>query len=213
MRELDTGTPQLLARVDNGVGWLELNNPERRNAITTAMQRAVPAVLVAFSDDPRVHVVVLTGAGDRAFASGADAAEFEQTRSTDAGRVEYDVVLAAFWSAWASFDKPTIAMIRGYCIGGGLLLALQADIRVAAIGSEFAVAAAGVGAGLASWGVEAVLAVVGPARAAEMLFSARRLSAQEAFAIGLVNRVVPGHELEQVTRDLAATIAANATAA
>ena len=121
-------------------------------------------------------------------------------------------MLDAFWAAWDSFDKPTIAMIRGACIGGGLLVALKADIRVASDDSTFAAAAAALGVGLVTWGVDAVLTAVGPAYASELLFSARRVSAEEALGMRLVNRVVPDPELETTAFALAAQVVAAARA-
>ena len=98
------------------------NNPERRNALTLAMQRALTQTLAEFTDDPGVRVVIVSGAADQAFVSGADVVEYEQYRATPSARAEYDAVLDAFWHSWDAFEKPTVAMIRGYCIGGGLLL-------------------------------------------------------------------------------------------
>jgi enoyl-CoA hydratase/carnithine racemase len=134
--------------------------------------------------------------------------EYEQYRATPSARAEYDAVLDAFWHSWDAFEKPTIAMIRGYCIGGGLLVALKADIRIAAARSEFAVAAAALGVGLVTWGAEAVLTAVGPAYASELLFTARRVSAADALAMRLVNRVVPDQVLEATTLELANRIVA-----
>ena len=148
--------------------------------------------------------------GERAFVSGADISEFSEKRTTVAARANYDDALAAAWASWRTVDKPIIAMIRGYCIGGGLMTAMKADIRVAADGSEFAIPAAKLGLGYAYGGVEELMALVGPSWASEILFSARRLGADEALRIGLVNRVVPVDELEPAVRALAATIAANA---
>ena len=208
MREVETGTAQLVAGVDGGVGRIVFNNPERHNALTLAMQRALTRTLAEFGDDPDVRVVVTSGSGNRAFASGADVDEYAQSRSSSSARAAYDGVLDAFWQSWDAFGKPTIAMVRGYCIGGGLLVALKADIRVTAVGSQFAAAAAGLGAGLPTWGVGAMLAAVGPAYASELLFSARRVSAAEALAMGLVNRVVTDRALEATTLELAGAIAA-----
>jgi enoyl-CoA hydratase/carnithine racemase len=200
----------MLAHVEGGIGWMTYNNPARHNAMSYDMQLAVPRILSAFSADPEVHVVVVQGAGDRAFVSGADISEFSEKRTTVAARADYDDALAAAWASWRTVPKPIIAMIRGYCIGGGLLTAMQADIRIAAADSQFGVPAAKLGLGYAYGGVEQLMDLVGPAWAAEILFSARRLSAEEAHDIGLVNRVVPVDDLEPTVRDLAATIAANA---
>jgi enoyl-CoA hydratase len=212
MREVDTASAQVHATVDGGIARIVFDNPERRNALTLAMQRSVTRVLAELGDDPDVRVVVVSGAGDKAFVSGADVVEYEQSRATAATRAEYDDVLDAFWASWDTFEKPTIAMIRGFCIGGGLLVALKADMRVASDESQFAAAAAALGVGLVTWGVDAVLTAVGPAYASELLFSARRVSAAEALEMGLVNRVEQGPELEATTLGLAAQVAAAAGA-
>lgn len=208
--ELETGTEKLLARIEDGVGWLTYNNPARLNALSMSMQQAVPGVLDAFAADGRVRVVVMTGAGGRAFVSGADISEFGEKRTSVEARAEYDAAAAAAGKAWASLDKPILAMIQGYCIGGGLLTAMQADIRICSEGSQFAVPAAKLGLGYGYGGVQQLMALVGPAWAAEILFSARKLSHEEAVGIGLVNRVVPAAELEAAVGELAASISANA---
>ena len=210
MTTVDTGTDKMLAEVADGIGWMTYNNPARHNAMSYDMQVAVPRILDAFAADPDVHVIVVRGAGERAFVSGADISEFSEKRTTVAARADYDEALAAAWASWRTVDTPIIAMIRGYCIGGGLLTAMQADIRIAADDSQFGVPAAKLGLGYAYGGVEQLMDLVGPAWTAEILFSARRLAAGEARAIGLVNRVVPVEELEPTVRELAATIAANA---
>jgi enoyl-CoA hydratase/carnithine racemase len=207
---LPTGTEKLVAWVLEGVGWVVFNNPARRNAMSLEMSSAIPAVVEAFGRRPDVAVVVMTGAGDQAFVSGADISEFGEHRSSPEARARYDDAAAAATRAWESLDKPLLAMIRGYCMGGGLLTALRADIRLAAAGSQFAIPAARLGVGYGLPGVERLLALVGPAHTAEILFSARRLSAQEAERIGLVNRVVAPEALEGEVRALAGAIAANA---
>jgi enoyl-CoA hydratase/carnithine racemase len=208
--DIDTGTGKMLARVDDGIGWMTYNNPARHNAMSMEMQRAVPRILAAFRDDPAVRVVVITGAGDRAFVSGADISEFGEQRTSVEAREHYDAAMAEGWRAWGTLDKPVLAMIRGYCIGGGLLTALRADIRLAADGSQFGVPAARLGLGYAFGGVEELVSLVGPSWASEILFSARRLTADEALRIGLVNRVVAPARLEPEVRALASAIAANA---
>jgi enoyl-CoA hydratase len=210
MTTIDTGTDKMLAHVEDGIGWMTYNNPARLNAMSYDMQIAVPRILGAFAADPEVHVIVVRGAGDKAFVSGADISEFSEKRTTVAARADYDEALAHAWGSWRLVDTPIIAMIRGYCIGGGLLTAMKTDIRIAAEGSEFGVPAAKLGLGYAYGGVEELMSLVGPAWAAEILFSARRLDADEALRVGLVNRVVPVDELEPAVRELAATIAGNA---
>jgi len=209
-RELTLPTDKMRGVVQDGVGWMIYNNPARHNAQSLEMVRAVPTILSAFAEDPEVSVVVATGAGDRAFVSGADISEFAERRTTAEARAEYDAEAANAGAAWARLDKPIIAMIRGYCLGGGLATALMADIRIAAEGSQFAIPAARLGLGYGLAGIETLVGLVGPAWASEILFSARRLSAQEALQIGLVNRVLPAADLEGAVRELASTIAGNA---
>ncbi|HKF74802.1 MAG TPA: enoyl-CoA hydratase [Candidatus Dormibacteraeota bacterium] len=206
----DSGTERLLVAVGGGVARITFNNPEKHNALTADMRAALPGVLARLGEDPGVRVIVLTGAGERAFVSGADISEFDGQRDTPEARSAYDRGWAAVAEAWAAVERPVLAMIRGYCIGGGLMTAMQADIRVAAEGSQFGIPAARLGLGYGYGGVRALVDLVGPAWAAEILFSARRLSAEEALRIGLVNRVVPAARLEEEVMDLAGSIAANA---
>ena len=203
-------TGEMLARVEDGIGWMTYSNPGRRNAVTLDMQRAIPVILGAFEADPEVRVIVITGAGEKAFVSGADISEFAEHRTSADARAEFDLVASRALQAWQQVEKPILAMIRAYCIGGGLATAMQADIRVAAEGSVFGIPAARLGIGYRLEFIEPLVALVGPAWAAEMLYTARRLSADEAHRIGLVNRVVPSAELTGQVRDLAMTIAANA---
>ncbi len=210
MTRYDTGTDMLLAESADGIATVTFNNPAKRNALSRQMQAALPPTLRALQDDPEVRVVVVRGAGDRAFVSGADISEFAEHRTSVDARAAYDRARADVGRAWAALAKPIIAMIRGYCIGGGVLTALQADIRIAADDSQFGVPAARLGLGYPLSGVAALAAVVGTAWTAEILFSARRLSAEEALRIGLVNRVVPGDDLADEVATLAGQIAANA---
>jgi enoyl-CoA hydratase/carnithine racemase len=203
-------TDKLLVAVDDGVATVTFNNPTKRNALSIEMRAALPGVLRALQADPEVRVLVLTGAGTKAFVSGADISEFGAQRTSPEARADYDRLAGDAGAAWAALTKPVIAMIRGYCIGGGLLTALQADIRIAAEDSRFGVPAARLGLGYGYRGVESLMALVGPAWAAEILFSARQLSAEEAERIGLVNRVVAVDALEDEVMALARSITANA---
>lgn len=206
----DSGTDRLLVHVENGIGRITFNNPSKHNALSVEMRTALPRVLQSLEEDPEVRVIVVTGAGGKAFVSGADVAEFGEQRTSPEARALYDREGAASAQAWAAVEKPIIAMIRGYCIGGGLLTAMQADIRIASEDSEFGVPAARLGLGYGFGGVQALMDLVGPSWTAEILFSARRLSAAEALQIGLVNRVVPAGRLEDEVMELARTIQANA---
>jgi enoyl-CoA hydratase len=205
-----TGTDRLLAEVTGAVATVIFNNPGKRNALSADMRAALPGLLKTLNADGGVRVIVVTGAGDKAFASGADISEFSEQRSSAAARAVYDQAWAAVNEAWASLDKPVIAMIRGFCMGGGLLTALQADIRIAADDSQFGVPAARLGLGYGVPGVAALMNVVGPARTAEILFSARRFSAVEALQMGLVNQLVPADSLRETVLSLADSIAGNA---
>jgi enoyl-CoA hydratase len=205
-----TGTDQVLAEVSDAVALVTFSNPGKRNAMSAGMRAALPGVLAGLQDDPAVRVVVITGAGDRAFVSGADISEFARQRTEPAARSEYDESWAAVDRAWRELGKPVIAMIRGFCIGGGLLTALQADIRIASDDSQFGVPAGRLGLGYGFAGVAALTGLIGPARTSEVLLSARRFPAAEALQMGLVNRVVPAAQLRQEVLALAGDIARNA---
>jgi enoyl-CoA hydratase/carnithine racemase len=210
MSRLETGTEKLLVDVADGVARITFNQPEKRNALSVEMRAALPKVLAALQADPEVRVVVLTGAGTQAFVSGADISEFGARRTAPDARAEFDRAASDAGRAWLALEKPVVAMIRGFCIGGGLLTALQADIRIASEDAQFGVPAARLGLGYGLAGVEALVEVVGAAWAAEILFSARRLDAREAERIGLVNRVVPVDRLEAEVTQLTHAIRDNA---
>lgn len=203
-------TDKMIALKEGGIGWMTFNNPERRNAISYEMRQAILQILDDFEADPAIRVIVLKGAGDKAFVSGSDISQFEKRRATPEQQNEYAELSTRVQQRYDSLTKPLIAMISGYCLGGGLGTALNADLRIAAEESEFGVPAGRLGI-VYNWrGVKRLTALIGPANAKEMLFTARRFSAAEALRMGLVNRVVPRSDLESSVRDLAATIAGNA---
>ncbi|MCL2580931.1 MAG: enoyl-CoA hydratase [Streptosporangiales bacterium] len=210
MTSHDTGTDKLLVEVTGSVATLTFNNPAKRNALSSDIRAALPGTLKALNADDDVRVIVVTGAGGKAFVSGADISEFGDQRTSPEARASYDAEQNAIRDAWAAIAKPVIAMIRGFCIGGGLITAMAADIRIASSDSQFGIPAARLGLGYGPSGVSALMALVGPACASEILFSARRFSADEAAGMGLVNRVVPADDLRSVVFQLAETIAANA---
>jgi len=210
MTTLDTGTDTLLVDIDEGIAVVTFNRPEKHNAMSAAMRTALAPALQALQGDPAVRVVVLAGAGDRAFVSGADISEFGDLRTSPEARAEYDRVADETNAAWRALEKPIVAMIRGFCIGGGLLTAMQADIRIAAEDAQFAIPAARLGLGYGFAGVEALVDLVGRGWASEILFSGRRLTAAEALRIGLVNHVVAVDELRGSAMTLATTIGQNA---
>lgn len=206
----DTGTEMLLCEVDDGVATVTFNNPSKRNALSGAMRQAIPGTLRWLQDNDEVRVVVITGAGDQAFISGADISEFAEQRTNPEDRATYDAGFADAGQAWRGLEKPIIARIRGFCIGGGLLTSLNADIRIAADDSVFAVPAARLGLGYQYWSIEPLVGLIGWANTSELLFSARRYDAHEAHHMGLVNRVVPVDQLDEEVDRLARSICANA---
>jgi enoyl-CoA hydratase/carnithine racemase len=173
------------------------------------MWAAIPEAARSLDRDPEVHVVLLRGAGDVAFVSGADISEFESTRTGEAAE-EYDRLNAAAYAAVAEISKPVIAMVHGFCVGGGIGIALHADLRYASDDAEFGVPAARLGLGYSVSGVETLVQLVGASSAKEILFTARRFSADEALRMGLVDGVFPKNRLEQQVRDTAKRIASNA---
>lgn len=194
---------------DERIGWLVFDQPERHNAISVEMWREIPRAAERLAADDAVRVVILRGAGDAAFVAGADISEFGDKRSGDATRA-YDADSARAFAALANLEKPLLAMIHGHCIGGGVAIALTADARYAAADAVFAIPAARLGLGYHMAGLEALVNLVGPSRAKEIFFTARRFSAEEACAMGLVNAVVPAAELEKRVRETAERIAGNA---
>ena len=203
-------TDKMLSRKEGKVGYLTFNNPERHNAVSLEMWEAASGFLEDFKSDRNIRVVVVTGAGGKAFISGADISKFEKERSTQEGVDRYNAAVDRANNAFYTFPKPTIAMIRGYCIGGGVGLALCCDMRICTEGSKFAVPAAKLGLGYRFDGLKKLVDVVGPSFAKEIFFTARQFTAQEAQMMGLVNRVLPDAELESYVKDYADTIAANA---
>ena len=201
---------RMIAERDGGIGWITFNNPARRNALSLDMWESIPRIFDAYEEDPAIRVVVLRGAGRKAFVSGADISEFETARASPEAVARYDEIAEQAMRRLEYATKPTIAMIRGYCIGGGVAVALACDLRIAGQGSRFGVPAARLGLGYRMTGVKKLVDIVGPAYAKEIFFTARHFSAAEAHGMGLVNRVVPDEELEAFVRAYAETIAENA---
>lgn len=201
---------RVLAETEDGIGLLTFNQPDKRNAMSVEMWDALADILNAWREDDAVRVVVLTGAGHKAFVSGADISQFERIRGDAEARRTYDRLTQAGRAALAGFPKPLIARIRGYCLGGGLGIAMQADLRIAGEDSEFGIPAARLGI---AYGLEAtrrLVSLVGPAHARMLLLTGARIGAAEAARIGLVNRVVPDEDLSDTVVDIARTIADNA---
>ena len=203
-------TERLLGRKEGAVGWIVFNNPERRNAVSLDMWEAIPRVLDDFDADRDIRVVVLTGAGDKAFVSGADISQFEKERSSEESVARYDEIGERAQTRLKEFGKPLVAMIRGYCIGGGLNIAASCDIRIAANDARFGIPAAKMGLGYRASSMKQLVDLAGKAGALEIMITARQFSAAEALQMGLVHKVVPVVELETATRAYCDMIAANA---
>ncbi len=203
-------TEKILAEADGHIGWLTFNNPARRNAMSMEMWQGMGDALEGFQEDPTVRVVVMRGAGGRAFVSGADISEFDEHRASAAQKQDYGATTARGNRWLRHLDKPLIAMIDGFCIGGGLAIALGADVRIATPVSTFGIPAARLGLGYDYGGIATLARLVGPSVARDILFSARFLEAEEALRVGLINRIVPGDEIEGHVREYAGLIAANA---
>jgi enoyl-CoA hydratase len=207
---LDFGTDKMIARKEGSIGWMIFNQPQKHNAVSYDMWLAVPKIMSAFESDPEVRVIVVTGAGEKAFVSGADISEFESKRSSEDAVKIYDAAGEAAQRALLESPKPTIAMIRGICIGGGVGIALNTDIRICSANSVFAVPAARLGLGYRFSGVKRLVDIVGPAYAKEIFFTASKFNADDARLMGLVNRVVPEAELDSYVRTFATNMGGNA---
>lgn len=209
-RPFPSPVPRLAASIDGAVATLAIDNAPRRNAIDLAMWDAIPALIAALDSDPAVRAIVIRGADDGPFSAGADISEFETARGSAAGSRAYEAANVRAFEAVAGTDHPTIAMIRGHCIGGGLGLALACDLRVAADDAVFAIPAGRLGVGYPPSGMATIVSVVGASAARDLFFTGRRIDAAQAMRIGLLREVVPVERLATHVGDLAATIAAQA---
>jgi enoyl-CoA hydratase len=214
---METGTERLIASVDDGVGWIVFNNTEKHNAMNSEMLAGLAVACDHFATDPSVRAVVLRGAGEKAFMSGADIGQLDSGEMGGARRPGGNAGGAAgadsgqgLTRGLTAMDKPVLAMIHGYCLGGGVAMALGADIRICADDAQFGIPAARLGVGYPYESTAQLVALVGPGQAAEILYGGARIGAEEAVRIGLVNRCVPKADLEDTVRDLAVLIAGNA---
>jgi enoyl-CoA hydratase/carnithine racemase len=205
-----TATDKMLGRKDGRVGTLIFNNPERHNAVSLEMWETATRILEDFGKDDKVRVVVVTGAGGKAFVSGADISKFESERATEEAVKRYNVIAGGFYATLYDFPKPTLAQIQGYCIGGGLNLAIACDLRFCTEGSRFALPAAKLGLGYGYVGLKRFFDTIGPSHTKDIFFSARQFGAAEALAMGIVSKVLSEAELAPFVTDYANTIAQNA---
>lgn len=200
----------VISERDGPVGRVIFSNPTRRNALSLAMWEQTAEIVQALAADESIRVIVVRGQGEQAFAAGADISRFHEERHGVSAVENYNRITERAFASLAQAGKPTIALIHGYCIGGGMALAISCDLRFCAPDARFAIPAAKLGLGYGAAGVRRLLQLVGPALAQEVFFTARQFDATEAAAMGLVNRVVDKHLLDDTVAQTAATIAANA---
>jgi enoyl-CoA hydratase len=203
-------TDKILTSKDGPTARIVFNNPARRNAVSLEMWEAVERHVDVYREDPEVRVLVLSGAGGKAFVSGADVSKFESERATEEAVRHYNAATARLYAKIDAFPKPTIAQIDGFCVGGGVALAVCCDLRYCGQGSQFAIPAAKLGLGYGFEGVRRLANLVGPSFTKEIFFTARRFSAAEAYAMGLVNGIVPDAEVAAHVEGVAAGMAENA---
>ena len=207
---MNLNTDKMIAEKEENIGWIIFNNPVRRNAISLEMWEALGVIIADYQQDDNVRVVVMKGAGDKSFVSGADISEFEKKRNSAAAQEEYNKKSSIGRSMLYKVEKPLIAMIHGFCIGAGMAIALSADLRFATENSKFGIPAAKLGLGYAFDGVKIIVDLIGPSYTKDILFSGRFLDADEALGIGLINRIVSKEDLESTVRDYANILANNA---
>ena len=203
-------TDRLIVKKENGVGRIMLDNQARRNAMTFEMWQSLPSALDDFMADDNVRVIVVSGKGGKAFCAGADISQFEKNRSSEEATAMYNEAVSKASTGLAEIAKPTIAKIEGFCIGGGLGIAMCCDLRIANDASSYAVPAAKLGLGYGHEALKRLLDVVGPSTAKEIFFTARQFTAEEALGMGIINRVVPRALLDAFVDDYTTRIAENA---
>jgi len=203
-------TGKILQTVMDGIGVITFNNPEKHNAISLEMWEGLGQSLIRLRDNPAIRVVVLRGAGDKAFISGADISQFEKERHNAQASEAYANRSAAQRALLANFPKPIIAGIRGFCLGGGMQIAMSADIRIAAENSQFGIPAAKLGIAYGYDGLKNLVSLVGPSQARLLMYTGTRIDAAEAARIGLVDRVVSNADLWPATLEIATAIVGNA---
>lgn len=207
---LNLQTERMRAAVENGIGWMIFNNPARHNALSLEMWQGIGDILEYYNTSDEVRVVMMRGAGGKAFVSGADISEFDTKRANAEQKETYGQIAGRATRWLNKLEKPLIALIEGYCIGGGLATALSADIRIASPDSKFGIPAAKLGLGYEYEGLAKLARVVGPSRARDIMFTARFMDADEALGMGLINFVQPRDDIEAYCLEYAQRIAGNA---
>jgi enoyl-CoA hydratase len=207
----DTATEdKLIGRREGSVGHVIFNNPARHNAVSLEMWQTAAKVIEGFAKDPEIRVLVVTGNGGKAFVSGADISKFESERSSEDAAAKYNAASGAVYEALYNFGKPTIAKIRGYCIGGGMNVAACCDLRFCNDAAKFGIPAAQRALGYGFDPIRRASEIIGLSRTLEMIYTARQFNASEAYAMGLVNGVKADADLDQAVAEICTQIAGNA---
>jgi enoyl-CoA hydratase len=210
MNTYHSPTERVQVHLDGGVLRIVFNNPARHNALSVDMWGAVPALLEQAQADERVRLVVFSGAGEKAFVSGADISQFEDQRAAKAAVAHYEALAEDALMSILNFSKPTIACIRGWCIGGGVNVAISCDIRIAADDAVFSIPAARLGLGYRYSAMKNLVDLIGPGAAKDLFFTARRINAAEAMRLGLITRTAPVDSLPALLSEYTVAIADNA---
>lgn len=205
-----SSTEQVQTRLDGTTLHILFSNPARHNALSVDMWAAVPPLLRQAREDERVRLVVFSGAGDKAFVSGADISQFEDMRAAREAVTRYEAMAEEALTGIHDFPKPTLACIRGWCIGGGVNVAISCDIRIASTDSVFSIPAARLGLGYRYSAMKNLVDLIGPGAAKDLFFTARRIDAVEAKALGLVSRICPPGDLDALLAQYTTALAENA---
>jgi enoyl-CoA hydratase/carnithine racemase len=208
--KVNEGGKSILTRHEAPLGWLIVNRPQVKNALNYEAWRGIVAAMEELNADPDVRVIIMRGVTADSFISGADISEFPSHRANAEQARAYRDAPGNATNALSHSPKPVVAMIAGICIGGGLQVALSCDMRIAARGTRFGIPAARLGLAYPLEGVLSLSQIAGPANARDILMSARIFDAEEAFTMGLINRLVEPGDLEDNVRDYATRMAANA---
>ena len=207
---MEYASGRLITAQEGPIGWITFNQPERLNAVRRDMWDDLPAAVASLTSNAQIRAIVVKGAGDKAFISGADIAEFDVQRNNAASNQPFTAAVTAATASLVEAPVPVIAMINGFCIGGGMVIASACDIRICAEGSRFGVPAGKLGLGYELDNLARLQSIVGKGIAMEMLATARHFTAAEAMAAGFVNRIVPVSQLEDTVREMTAMIATTA---
>jgi enoyl-CoA hydratase/carnithine racemase len=205
-----TGTERVEAWQDGTTLHIRFNNPQRHNALSVDMWEAVPPLLEQAQADPSIRLIVFRGAGEKAFVSGADISQFEDMRAAREAVERYESMAESALTGIERCAKPTLACIKGWCIGGGVNVAIACDIRIAASDAVFSIPAARLGLGYRYSAMKNLVDLIGPGAAKDLFFTARRVGADEARALGLVSRVCPTGELDALLAEYTGALAENA---